>query len=255
MFSACRTNLFDLSTKILKNSTKITSGNGLIILGSQKRFGSTHSELLGKALGEKLFFEEEKVPIESIDEVYAQPKRLEPTHGIPVCQVQLRSYSLHRLDFYVEFIQKVAYTMKMPCSGTVFLPTRKQRWAVLKSPFVHKSAMEIFERRTHKRLIQIRDASPESVEAFLKYVEENVPAGVGMKSKTFEYEQVGYGKSVSVDKAEMEKLDEIAAKLPPTPRDIKSMAELVAAELAKNPKANIENITKEIISKARSLPK
>ncbi|OMJ23980.1 37S ribosomal protein S10, mitochondrial [Smittium culicis] len=209
---------------------------------------SIHTPLLTKALGEKLFIEEETVPIESIDEVYGAPKRLESIHGVTVCQLQLRSYSLHRLDFYVEFIQRAAYAMNIPCSGNIPLPVHKKRWVVLKSPFVHKSAMEVFERRTHKRLVQIRDTNIETLEKWIKYVEDNVPGGIGLKCKVFEYEKVGFGATMKIDQIEAKKAQETAASLPANKEDIKKIADIVVEALSKNPKANIQELTKDAIN-------
>ena len=63
-------------------------------------------------------------------------------------------------------------------SGPVPLPTRIERYTVLRSPHINKKSREQFEMRTHKRLIDIYNANPHTVEALNRLV---VPAGVFVK--------------------------------------------------------------------------
>ncbi|KAL1930099.1 hypothetical protein VTP01DRAFT_1253 [Rhizomucor pusillus] len=128
------------------------------------------------------------VETKSISDVFEEPKRLEPTHGIPVCNLHLRGYLPQQLDFYADFAQRAAYHLGMPCSGIVRLPTQTSRWTVIKSPFVHKKSQENFERKTHKRLLQIKDAHPDVVQRWLRYLTMNAPAGIGLRATTWEYE-------------------------------------------------------------------
>ena len=65
-------------------------------------------------------------------------------------------------------------------SGPVPLPTRIERYTVLRSPHVDKKSREQFELRTHKRLIDIYEANARTVEVLNRLV---VPAGVFVKIK------------------------------------------------------------------------
>jgi small subunit ribosomal protein S10 len=60
------------------------------------------------------------------------------------------------------------------------LPTRIEKYTVLRSPHIDKKSREQFEIRTHKRLIDILDPTPRTVEALNRLV---VPAGVFIKIK------------------------------------------------------------------------
>ena len=60
-------------------------------------------------------------------------------------------------------------------SGPVPLPTKTQRWTVLRSPHVDKKSREQFELKTHKRLIEIPESKPNTVDALTKL---DLPAGV-----------------------------------------------------------------------------
>ena len=65
-------------------------------------------------------------------------------------------------------------------SGPVPLPTRIERYTVLRSPHIDKKSREQFELRTHKRLIDIHDANARTAEVLNRLV---VPAGVFVKIK------------------------------------------------------------------------
>ena len=53
-------------------------------------------------------------------------------------------------------------------AGPIPLPTEKNKWTVLRSPHVDKKSREQFELRTHKRLIDIFDPTPQTVDALMK---------------------------------------------------------------------------------------
>ncbi len=65
-------------------------------------------------------------------------------------------------------------------SGPVPLPTRIERFTVLRSPHIDKKSREQFEMRTHKRLIYITEATPKTMDALSKL---NMPAGVDIRIK------------------------------------------------------------------------
>jgi small subunit ribosomal protein S10 len=60
------------------------------------------------------------------------------------------------------------------------LPTRSQVFTVLRSPHVDKKSREQFEMKTHKRLVDILDAKPQTVDALMKL---DLPAGVDVEIK------------------------------------------------------------------------
>jgi len=66
-------------------------------------------------------------------------------------------------------------------SGPIPLPTKIERFCVLRSPHVNKKSREQFEIRTHKRLIDIIDPNSDTVEALMKL---ELPAGVSVDIKS-----------------------------------------------------------------------
>ncbi len=65
-------------------------------------------------------------------------------------------------------------------AGPVLLPTKIRKYTVLRSPHVDKKSREQFERRIHKRLVDILKPTPETVDALMKL---NLPAGVDVEIK------------------------------------------------------------------------
>ncbi len=64
--------------------------------------------------------------------------------------------------------------------GPVPLPTRIQKWSVIRSPFIDKDSQEQFEIRTHKRLIDIIETTSKTVDSLTKL---NLPSGVEIDIK------------------------------------------------------------------------
>ena len=113
------------------------------------------------------------------------------THGIPVAQLQLRSFNTRNLEFFADFCVRAAYYLSLPCTGPTPLPKKIERWTVLKSNFVNKKAQENFERITLKRLITVYDGNPAVVETWLAFVRRWQYHGVGMKANVWGWESVG----------------------------------------------------------------
>ncbi|KAI9692019.1 MAG: mitochondrial 37S ribosomal protein rsm10 [Bogoriella megaspora] len=127
----------------------------------------------------------------NVQAIYLRPLRRTPTHGLPVCDLQLRSFSTRQLTLAADFALRAAYYLNLPAKGPVPLPRITERWTVPKSNFVHKKSQENFERVTLRRLIQIQDADPEGVQAWLGFLMKYCVSGVGMKANVWECEGVG----------------------------------------------------------------
>jgi ribosomal protein S10 len=122
---------------------------------------------------------------------YRTPLHHPLTHGIPVAQLQLRSFSVRNLEFFADFCVRAAYYLSLPCTGPTPLPKKIERWTVLRSNFVNKKAQENFERITMKRLITVYDGAPEVVETWLAFVRRWQFYGVGMKANVWGWDSLG----------------------------------------------------------------
>ncbi len=92
----------------------------------------------------------------------------------------MEAYDFRALDSSAREIVDHARRTNARVRGPVPLPTRIERYTVLRSPHIDKKSREQFEIRTHKRLIDIFEPTARTVEALNRLV---VPAGVFVKIK------------------------------------------------------------------------
>ena len=95
-------------------------------------------------------------------------------------RIRLKAYDYRILDASAREIVETARRTGARIAGPVPLPTRKERWTVLRSPHVDKKSREQFEIRTHKRLLDILEPTGETVDALMKL---DLPAGVDVEIK------------------------------------------------------------------------
>jgi small subunit ribosomal protein S10 len=95
-------------------------------------------------------------------------------------RIRMEAYDHRVLDRSVEHIIDAATRTGARVSGPVPLPTRVERYTVLRSPHVNKRSREQFEIRKHKRLIDILDPTMPTVDALNSL---KIPAGVEIKIK------------------------------------------------------------------------
>ncbi|KAJ5231322.1 37S ribosomal protein S10 [Penicillium citrinum] len=141
----------------------------------------------------------------SVQAVYMRPLRRKAEYGLPVCDLQLRSYSVENVEFFADFAIRAAYYLNLPVSGPVPLPRITERWTVPRSNFVHKKSQENFERITLRRLIQIKDGNPQAVQAWLAFLRKHAFYGVGMKANIWEHESLDVSKTMDQSASEVQK--------------------------------------------------
>jgi small subunit ribosomal protein S10 len=95
-------------------------------------------------------------------------------------RIRLKAYDFRILDQSTTEIVDTARRTGARVVGPVPLPTVINRWTVLRSPHVDKKSREQFEIRTHKRLLDILEPTPETVDALMKL---DLPAGVDVEIK------------------------------------------------------------------------
>ncbi|MDV5121142.1 MAG: 30S ribosomal protein S10 [Candidatus Scalindua sp.] len=95
-------------------------------------------------------------------------------------RIRMEAYDHRILDQSAADIIETAKRTGAKVSGPIPLPTRMERYTVLRSPHVDKKSREQFEMRTHKRLIDIIEPTPKTVDALNKL---NMPAGIEVKIK------------------------------------------------------------------------
>jgi len=95
-------------------------------------------------------------------------------------RIRMEAYDHQALDASAREIVDHAKRTNARVSGPIPLPTRIERYTVLRSPHIDKKSREQFEVRTHKRLIDILDPTPQTVDALMKL---ELAAGVDVEIK------------------------------------------------------------------------
>ena len=90
-------------------------------------------------------------------------------------RIRLKGYDHTQLDQSAKQIVETATRTGATISGPVPLPTEKNVYCVIRSPFKDKDSREHFEIRTHKRLIDIHSPTPKTVDALMRI---DLPASV-----------------------------------------------------------------------------
>ena len=95
-------------------------------------------------------------------------------------RIRLKAYDHVVLDQSAEKIVDTAKRTGAQVSGPIPLPTRKEIVTVIRSPHKHKDSREQFEMRTHKRLIDIVEPNPTTVDTLTRL---DLPSGVDIEIK------------------------------------------------------------------------
>ena len=93
-------------------------------------------------------------------------------------RIRLKAYDHVNLDRSADEIVKTAKRSGARISGPIPLPTKRTVYTVLRSPHVNKKSREQFETRVHKRLIDIYDSTPQTVDALMKL---DLPPGIDVE--------------------------------------------------------------------------
>ena len=83
-------------------------------------------------------------------------------------KIKLKAYDHKLLDWSVGEIVETSKRTGARVVGPIPLPTVRNKWTVLRSPHVDKKSREQFEIRTHKRILEILEPTPQTVDALMK---------------------------------------------------------------------------------------
>jgi len=95
-------------------------------------------------------------------------------------RIRLKAFDHRILDQSAREIVNTAQRTGAQVCGPIPLPTRIEKYTVLRSPHVNKKSREQFEIRTHKRVLDIIDPTPQTVDALMKL---DLAAGVDVEIK------------------------------------------------------------------------
>jgi small subunit ribosomal protein S10 len=95
-------------------------------------------------------------------------------------RIRLKAFDHRILDQSTAEIVNTAKRTGARVRGPVPLPTRIEKFCVIRSPHVNKNSQEQFEMRTHKRLLDVVEPTPQTIDALMKL---DLPAGVDVEIK------------------------------------------------------------------------
>ena len=95
-------------------------------------------------------------------------------------RIRLKAYDHNVVDESSKKIAETVLRTEATIKGPIPLPTEIHRYCVIRGPHVHKTGREHFEMRIHKRLIDIIDPTPKTVDSLMRL---ELPAGVEVEIK------------------------------------------------------------------------
>lgn len=95
-------------------------------------------------------------------------------------RIKIRAYDHKIIDQSTKTIMETVDRSGAKTIGPIPLPTEKKKFTVLRSTFVHKNARDQYEMRVHKRMLDIINPTPQTVDALMNL---NLPAGVDIEIK------------------------------------------------------------------------
>ena len=95
-------------------------------------------------------------------------------------RIRIRAYDHKIIDQSTRTILDTAKRTGAQTKGPIPLPTEKKKYTVNRSTFVHKNAREQYEMRIHKRLIEVINPTPKTIDAMMSL---NLPSGVDVEIK------------------------------------------------------------------------
>ena len=101
-------------------------------------------------------------------------------NGKEVIKIRLKAYDHRLIDQSAKKIIESVNKSGAEVKGPIPLPTKKEIFTILRSPHVNKDSREQFERRTHKRLIEIVEPNAQTIEALMHI---DLPSGVDIVLK------------------------------------------------------------------------
>lgn len=95
-------------------------------------------------------------------------------------RIRLKAYDHKVIDQSAKQIIETAERTGATVNGPIPLPTKKSTYTVIRSPHVYKKSREQFEMRVHKRLIDITDPTPKTIDSLMNL---SLPAGCDAEIK------------------------------------------------------------------------
>lgn len=189
-----------------------------------------------KVLTEEVIMPNSDKPIPINAELnYYAPLKHDVKHGHLKAEVVFKCFDPVNVEFFCDFALRAAYYLGLPATGPKPIKTKRERWTVIRAPFVHAKSKENFERKTHGRMIKIWDSDNEVIDLWLSYLKKNSVWGVGVKVNMFSYEPLDFSEKMANIENTKNALDDLSSSIETLSNDINNPVSQKVLELLKDP--------------------
>lgn len=177
---------------------------------------------------------------------YYAPLKRAVKYGDLKAEVTFKCFDTRNLEFFCDFALRAAYYLGMPATGPKPINVRRERWTVIRAPFIHAKSKENFERRTYGRVIKIWDSNEEVVDTWLAYLKENSVWGVGVKVNLYTREPVSISERMKKIPESTQVLSDLSSTLSTLSKDTENPVAGKVLELLQDPVFTKHMTTEEI---------
>ncbi|KAG0683006.1 mitochondrial 37S ribosomal protein rsm10 [Pichia californica] len=196
----------------------------------------TFSTYNPKTLTEETIAPNSKSPVPISAELnYYAPLKHEVTHGDLKAEVIFKCFDPVNVEFFCDFALRAAYYLGLPATGPKPIQVKRERWTVIRAPFVHAKSKENFERKTHGRIIKIWDSDNEIVDLWLAYLKKNSVWGVGVKVNMYTQEPLNISENMAKLEGSEQSLSDLKSSIETLSNDTTNPVSQKVLELLKDP--------------------
>lgn len=174
------------------------------------------------------------VPINAELNYYA-PLKHEVKYGDLKAEVVFKCFDPVNVEFFCDFALRAAYYLGLPATGPKPIATKRERWTVIRAPFVHAKSKENFERKTHGRMIKIWDSDNEVIDLWLSYLKKNSVWGVGVKVNMYTQEPLKLSTQMKQLQGSEQSLSDLESSIETLTNDVTNPVSQKVLELLKDP--------------------
>lgn len=220
----------------LKISTKELPSIDAETLATANLIDTLQTQYNPKTLTEEVIAPNSSAPLPISAELnYYAPLKHEVKYGDLKAEVVFKCFDPVNAEFFCDFALRAAYYLGLPATGPKPIPTKRERWTVIRAPFVHAKSKENFERKTHGRMIKIWDADNEVIDLWLAYLKKNSVWGVGVKVNMYTQEPLNMTTKMDSVDGTKASFDELTSSLETLSKDVTNPVSQKVLELLKDP--------------------
>lgn len=212
-----------------------------------------------KVLSDEVIPPNAKTPIPINAELnYYAPLKHDIKYGDLKAEVIFKCFDPVNVEFFCDFALRAAYYLGLPATGPKPIKVKRERWTVIRAPFVHAKSKENFERKTHGRIIKIWDSDNEVIDLWLSYLKKNSVWGVGVKVNMYTQEPLKLSEKMERLEGAEQSLNDLKSSIETLSNDATNPVSQKVLELLQDPifaRHLSANEVNQIKSKAKAIKK